>query len=140
MNNMKTFKLENEPKIETGFKIPDHYFENFSIKMMAQLPENEPKVISFFQKRKNSILMVAAILILALMIPILGPSVTNTNEIDTATLENYLTVQSNVNPYDLINELETEDINNIRTQVVLEDETIEDHLSENATMEYLILE
>ncbi len=137
---MKKFKLENEPKIETGFKIPDHYFENFSAKIMEQLPNNEPKVISFFQKRKNSMLMLAAILIVALMIPILSPSPTNTNEIDTITLENYLTVQSNVNPYDLISELETEDINNIKTQVVLEDEAIEEHLSENANPEYLILE
>lgn len=137
---MKTFKLENEPKIETGFKIPDHYFENFSKKMMEHVPVNEPKVISFFQKRRKTILMAAAILVLALMIPLLSPSVTNTNEIDTITLENYLTVQSNVNPYDLISELETEDINDIKTQVVLEDETIEDHLSENANLEYLILE
>ena len=30
---MKTFKLENKPKIESGFKIPEHYFENFSVEM-----------------------------------------------------------------------------------------------------------
>jgi hypothetical protein len=48
---MKTFKLENEPKIETGF-ITEHYFENFSIKMMEQLPNNEPKVISIFKRKK----------------------------------------------------------------------------------------
>ncbi|RTY68283.1 MULTISPECIES: hypothetical protein [unclassified Flavobacterium] len=138
---MKTFKLENEPKIETGFKIPDHYFENFSAKMMKQLPIEEPKVISIFQKRKNRILMVAAILVIALMIPVLSPSASNPNEIDTLTLENYLTYQSSVNPYDLISELETEDINNIKADnEVLEDEAIEDHLSENANLEHLLLE
>ncbi|RTY87700.1 hypothetical protein [Flavobacterium sp. RSP15] len=138
---MKTFKLENEPKIETGFKIPDHYFENFSAKMLKQLPIEEPKVISIFQKRKNSILLVAAILVIALMIPVLSPSVNNPNEIDTLTLENYLTDQSNVNPYDLISELETEDINNIKADnEVLEDDVIEDHLSENANLEHLLLE
>ncbi|MFV8347048.1 hypothetical protein [Flavobacterium sp. ZB4P13] len=138
---MKTFKLENEPKIETGFKTPDHYFENFSIKMMEQLPKNEPKVISIFQKRKTLIMMaVAAILVLALMIPILSPSSTNTKELDAAALENYITYQSNVNQYDLISVLETEDINNIKTGIVLEDETIEDHLSVNSNLENLILE
>ncbi|RTY82184.1 hypothetical protein EKL99_09490 [Flavobacterium sp. ZB4P23] len=138
---MKTFKLENEPKIETGFKIPDHYFENFSAKMMKQLPIEEPKVFSIFQKRKNRILMVAAILVIALMIPVLSPSASNPNEIDTLTLENYLTYQSSVNPYDLISELETEDINNIKADnEVLEDEAIEDHLSENANLEHLLLE
>lgn len=137
---MKTFKLENEPKIETGFKTPDHYFENFSIKMMEQLPKNEPKVISIFQKRKTLIMMAAAILVLALMIPILSPSSTNTKELDATALENYITYQSNVNQYDLISVLETEDINNIKTGIVLEDETIEDHLSVNSNLENLILE
>ncbi|MFV5701962.1 hypothetical protein ACM55F_08815 [Flavobacterium sp. XS2P12] len=137
---MKTFKLENEPKIETGFKTPDHYFENFSIKMMEQLPKNEPKVISIFQKRKTLIMMAAAVLVLALMIPILSPSSTNTKELDAAALENYITYQSNVNQYDLISVLETEDINNIKTGIVLEDEAIEDHLSTNSNLENLILE
>lgn len=137
---MKTFKLENEPKIETGFKTPDHYFENFSIKMMEQLPKNEPKVISIFQKRKTLIMMAAAVLILALMIPILSPSSTNTQELDAVALENYITYQSNVNQYDLISVLETEDINNIKTGIVLEDEAIEDHLSTNSNLENLILE
>ena len=137
---MKTFKLENEPKIETGFKTPDHYFENFSIKMMEQLPKNEPKVISIFQKRKTLIMMAAAILVLALMIPILSPSSTNTKELDAAALENYITYQSNVNQYELISVLETEDINNIKTGIVLGDDAIEDHLSTNSNLENLILE
>ncbi|RDI52518.1 hypothetical protein [Flavobacterium glaciei] len=137
---MKTFKLENEPKIETGFKTPEHYFENFSIKMMEQLPTDEPKVISIFQKRKTLILSVAAVLILALMIPILSPSSTNTQELDAVALENYITYQSNVNQYDLISVLETEDINNIKTGIVIEDEAIEDHLSTNSNLENLISE
>lgn len=137
---MKTFKLENEPKIETGFKTPDHYFENFSIKMMEQLPKNEPKVISIFQKRKTLILLVAAVLVLALMIPVLSPSLKDTKELDATALENYITYQSNVNQYDLISVLETEDINNLKTGIVLEDETIEDHLSVNSNLENLILE
>jgi hypothetical protein len=138
---MKTFKLENEPKIEPGFKTPDHYFENFSIKMMEQLPASEPKVISIFQKRKLLIMLsTAAVLILALLIPILSPTESNTKELDTVAIENYITYQSNVNQYDLINGLETEDIEKINSSIVLEDETIEDHLSTNSNLENLILE
>ena len=138
---MKTFKLENEPKIEPGFKTPDHYFENFSIKMMEQLPVSEPKVISIFQKRKLLILLsTAAVLIFALLIPILSPTESNTKELDTVAIENYITYQSNVNQYDLINGLETEDIEEINSSIVLEDETIEDHLSTNSNLENLILE
>lgn len=138
---MKTFKLENEPKIEPGFKTPDHYFENFSIKMMEQLPASEPKVISIFQKRKLLILLsTAAVLIFALLIPILSPTESNTKELDTVDIENYITYQSNVNQYDLIIGLETEDIEKINSSIVLEDETIEDHLSTNSNLENLILE
>lgn len=137
---MKTFKLENEPKIESGFKIPDDYFDDFSIKMMDQLSTSEPKVISIFQKRKNLFLMVAAVLVLALMIPFINNSNTNKQEIDTAILENYITYQSNVNQYDLINVLETEDISKIKISMAIEDKAIEDVLSVNSNLENLILE
>ena len=137
---MKTFKLENEPKIESGFKIPDNYFDDFSIKMMDQLSTSEPKVISIFQKRKNLFLMIAAVLVLALMIPFINNSNTNKQEIDTAILENYITYQSNVNQYDLINVLETEDISKIKISMAIEDKAIEDVLSVNSNLENLILE
>ncbi|WP_426094563.1 hypothetical protein [Flavobacterium sp. DSR2-3-3] len=137
---MKAFKLENEPKIETGFKTPDDYFENFSVKMMEQLPASEPKVISIFQKRKNILLMVAAVLVIALMIPYLNYSTTSSQALDRIALENYINYQSNVNQYDLIRVLETEDINNMNTSIVLEDEAIEDVLSANSNLENLILE
>ena len=137
---MKAFKLENEPKIETGFKTPDDYFENFSVKMMEQLPASEPKVISIFQKRKNILLMVAAVLVIALMIPYLNYSTANSQALDRIALENYINYQSNVNQYDLMRVLETEDINNMNTSIVLEDEAIEDVLSANSNLENLILE
>lgn len=137
---MKTFKLENEPKIKSGFKIPDDYFDDFSIKMMDQLSTSEPKVISIFQKRKNLFLMIAAVLVLALMIPFINNSNTNKQEIDTAILENYITYQSNVNQYDLINVLETEDISKIKISMAIEDKAIEDVLSVNSNLENLILE
>lgn len=139
---MKAFKLENEPKIESGFKTPEHYFENFSEKIMSQLPEREPKVISLFQRNKKIFMMVAAVLIIALLIPIFYTSTVNVNrnEIDTATLENYLSYQSNINQYDLINVLETDEIDNINTTIALEDATIEDILASNANLEHLIIE
>mgnify|MGYP000420302952 FL=1 len=137
---MKTFKLENEPKIESGFKIPDNYFDDFSIKMMDQLSTSEPKVISIFQKRKGLFMMAAAILILALMVPVFNNLSTTKKELDSAALENYITYQSNVNQYDLISILETEDITNMSSGIVLEDQVVEDVLSTNSNLENLILE
>lgn len=137
---MKTFKLENEPKIETGFKTPDDYFENFSVKMMEQLPAGEPKIIYIFQKRKNIILMVAAVLVIALMIPNLNYTTASSQALDIIALENYINYQSNVNQYDLMRVLETKDITNMNKSIVLEDEAIEDVLSANSNLENLILE
>jgi hypothetical protein len=137
---MKAFKLENEPKIESGFKTPDHYFDHFSAKVLEQLPENEPKVISIFQKRKTVIMMVAALLILALMIPIYTSISTNSKELDETTLENYLAYQSNLNQYDLISELETEDITKMQPVSTPEDKVIEDILTTNSDVEQLLFE
>ena len=137
---MKTFKLENEPKIETGFKIPANYFDDLSLKIMEQIPTSEPKVISIFQKRKGLFMMAAAILILALMVPVFNNLSTTKKELDSAALENYITYQSNVNQYDLISILETEDITNMSSGIVLEDQVVEDVLSTNSNLENLILE
>ena len=138
---MKEFKLENSTKIETGFITPDNYFENFSDKLMLKLEHPEPKVIPLFRRRKNIILMVAAIFIIALMIPIINSTQTNTTkELDETTLENYLSYQTNVNQYDLINVLNEDDITKISTPVALEDNTIEDILTSNANLEHLIIE
>jgi hypothetical protein len=40
---MKAFKLENEPKIKSGFKL-DHYFDNFSKNLMHELPEKNRRI------------------------------------------------------------------------------------------------
>jgi len=137
---MKAFKLENEPKIESGFKTPDHYFDHLSAKILEQLPKNEPKVISIFQKRRMVIMMVAALLILALMIPIYTSISTNSKELDETTLENYLAYQSNLNQYDLISELETEDITKMQPVSTPEDKVIEDILTTNSDVEQLLFE
>jgi hypothetical protein len=45
-----------------------------------------------------------------------------------------------MNQYDFISELELEDINKIKANIPLEDETIEDLLTTNSDMEHLIIE
>jgi hypothetical protein len=139
---MKAFKLESEPKTESGFKTPENYFENFSEKVMQQLPEKETGVISLYHKNKRIFMAVAAILILALFVPLFNTTPTNSNSdaIDAVALENYLSYQSNINQYDLINDLEYDEIDNIKTTVVLEDATIEEILVSNANLEHLIFE
>lgn len=137
---MKEFKLENEPKIKTGFKTPEHYFENFSVNLLEKLPQNEPKTISLFTRNKKAFIAVAAVLVIALTVPIVYKYVTKSKELDEATLETYLSYQSNLNQYDLIHELDTNDINNLDQNIALGDDTLEDVLASNPNIEHLILE
>lgn len=136
---MKAFKLENEPKIKTGFKTPEHYFDGFSAKFLHQINETEIKVIPLYKRKKNIIFLVAAVLIIGLMIPIVS-NYNTSSELDEATLETYLSYESNLNQYDLIRELDNVDIQKINKNVALEEETLEDILSSNPNIENLISE
>jgi len=136
---MNDFKLDSEPKIKAGFTIPENYFENFSEKILQQLPEEELKVISIFKKHKIWLTAVAAVLVLALGIPPYLLFSINNTELDEATLENYITNQSNISQYDLIALLEKEDLENMKIDLNLEDETLEVLLSTNSNLEQDII-
>lgn len=139
MSIMKTFKLENEPKIESGFKTPEYYFDTFSARVIQQLPTEEPKTISIFSKRKTWLYAAAAILILGLSIPIYNQFKSPSSEIDDATLENYIAYQSSVSNTDLANLLNEEDIQKMSVDLNIEDKTIENELIENKNLEYYLL-
>ena len=83
---------------------------------------------------------VAAVLILTLMSPVYNRLSTKTTELDEATLENYITDESNINQDDLVGLLEAKDIENIKVSVNLEDKAIEDILSTNGNLEHIINE
>ena len=137
---MKKFKLDNNPKISTGFSVPENYFENFSVKLLQELPKNEPKVISIFQKKKKLLFAVAAVLILALSIPIYNALISSNNELDNTSIENYLTYQPNITQYDLISELEDEDLLTLNESSPADNTIIEEHLLKEGNLEQLILE
>jgi hypothetical protein len=138
---MKTFKLENEPKITTGFKTPDHYFDDFSAKVLQQINETkEVKVIPIYKRKNVLAMLAAAVVFIGLLIPIVNNYNNTSKEFDEATLETYLTYQSNLNQYDLIKELDTKDIDKLNKSVALEQETLEDILSSNPNIENLISE
>jgi hypothetical protein len=136
---MKTFKLDNELKIETGFTVPENYFEDFSARMMQQLPENEPKIISIFAKKKTWMYAAAAILVLALSLPIYNNYFSRSSEIDETTLENYITYHSTVSDTDLVNLLDEQDIQKMSVDLNIEDITIENELSQNKNLEQYLL-
>lgn len=140
---MKTFKLDNEPKIASGFKSPENYFDNFQASMIEKLSKepihNEAKVVSIFRKRKTVLMAIAAVLILALMLPVLFRSATSNKELDAATIENYLADEGHINQYDLLGEMDS-DRNTIISTKEIEAQTIEDMLVYNPNFENLVIE
>ena len=137
---MKAFKLENEPKIKSGFKTPENYFDDFSEKVLQQVNQKEVKVIPFYKRKKKISLAAAALIGFALMIPIVNNYRATSNELDEATLETYLSYQSNLSQYDLIQKLDDSDIEKLNNDITLEDETLEDILSTSPNIEHLITE
>lgn len=136
---MKTFKLENEPKIKSGFITPENYFDTFSEKVMQQLSKEDPKTISIFSKRKTWFYAAAAILVLGLTIPVYNNFFIRSSEIDEVTLENYISYHSSVSDTDLANLLDEEDIQKMNLDLNIEYKTIENELSENKNLEYYLL-
>lgn len=136
---MKTFKLEKETKIKTGFTVPENYFENFSAKMMLQLPEQKPQVISIFARRKTWIYAAAAVLVMALSIPVYQYVFKSSSENETMTLENYIAYHTTVSGVDLTYLLDEEDIQKMNIDMNIEDETLENELSTNNNLEQYIL-
>jgi hypothetical protein len=135
---MKTFKLENEPKIKSGFIIPESYFDHFSEKVMQQLPKEEPKVISLFLRRKSWIYAAAAIIGLGLIIPIYNNFDSHSSEINEVILENYIVNKSDISDTELASLLDEEDIQKMSIGLDLEDKSIENELSINTNLEQYI--
>lgn len=136
---MKTFKLETQPKIASGFKTPDNYFDTFSARVLQQLPIEEPKTIFIFSTRKTWLYAAAAILIFGLSIPIYNQFNSASPEIDDASLENYLAYQSSVSDTDLANLLNEEDIQKISVDLNIEDKTLENELTQDENLESYLL-
>ena len=136
---MKEFKLDSEPKITSGFTTPDGYFDTLSEKILVQLPKQEPKVISIFSSRKTWYYTAAAILILMLSIPLYTKFSTHQEEIDTATLENYLAYQSTISEDEIVNLLEQKDLDKMKMELNVDDAAIEDALKSNTNLEQYII-
>lgn len=140
---MKQFDLENNKEIKSGFKVPENYFEQFEAKMMAQIPvEKETKVVSLFYKKQVWISSIAAVLLLAIAIPVYFNMVKE-NNLDAGTIEVYLSQQQGIGITELSKHLTDEDIaeleNNLSINEANSDE-VEDYLSESENLDYYINE
>jgi len=134
---MKDFKLNNYPKINSGFQIPEKYFDTFSDKVMKQLPNQNGKVISIFDRNKRWFFGTAAILVLSLSILITN-QIQNKNQERVLEIENYLAYQSSISTDDIIEFLDKDDIEKIKISNSIDNQTIEEELFKNIDLENYI--
>ena len=136
---MKDFKLDSDKKINSGFKIPDNYFDDFSEKVMQRLPKEEPKVISFYTKNKRWIYSAAAVLVISLSVPIVYQMQNKEQESTANEVESYLINHTNISDDDVVNLLNQEDIEKLKNvNAPIEKEVLEEVLSNNTEIEQYI--
>jgi hypothetical protein len=123
---MNDFKLDNGQKISTGFTTPNDYFDNFTNAIMGQLPVREVKIVPLYKRKPVWLSAAAGFIIIAGLSALYT---TNTaSQPDDAAIENYLVYQANVNSYDLMQNLDQNDIDELEKSIVINDEQIRDYL------------
>lgn len=135
---MTDFKLNNEPKIEPGFNIPENYFDTLSENIFSQLPNKEIKRIGFAEKFKIALLPIAAILIIALSLNIYNRVQIQNQNIESQAIVNYIASESDMHSYEIISLLEEDDIKKIEIDLDIENKIIEDELINNNIEHFVI--
>lgn len=137
---MKPFKLDNDPKITSGFTMPEGYFETFTEKVLPQLPKEEPKVISIFSRKKIWYYAAAAVVVMLLSVPLYHNYTTQSQEVDAVALEDYLYNHTTISNDEIVNLLDKEDLEKIKLELNLEDEALEDILLNTTDIEQYIID
>lgn len=143
LNNMTKFKLDTHTKIETGFKIPDGYFDSLYDRLDLTIEnKEEPKVISFSSHRKKLLYAVAAVLVLAVLIPLVTNAIQTkqTTTISNESIEDYLSSYQTVSNHDVVELLTYEDIQSLEVDMKIDTKEIETILTENDYLEYFLLD
>ncbi|WP_396183111.1 hypothetical protein [Flavobacterium sp.] len=139
---MKSFDLENSPKIKSGFKVPDGYFEEFNAILTEQLAiEVEPKVISFHSRKKVWYSAIAAILLFAISVKVYQNwKVNSSPQLNQDEIENFLSYHPSITTEDLITLLNEEDILAFQKSKTIESDTIENYLLTTESLEYYLID
>ncbi len=138
---MKNFNLDKEPKITSGFKTPEDYFESFSEKMFLKLNFEQPKVISLtdrINQNKKWFFAIAAVFLVTVSILFYTNEKDKMEQKYTAEVENYLTNHSCISDDELVDLLDKEDISKINIDSKLKNDAIEELLIDNADLEQII--
>lgn len=136
---MKKIDL-NTTKINSGFKVPENYFDQFEKRILKELPKKEPKVVSIFYRKQLWISSVAAVLLLVIAIPTYLNSIKTTTVLDSSNIENYLSYQSNFTNFDIIENLTDEDIKELESSLTVNSDDVEAYLLNTQNLDYYLNE
>lgn len=126
MNNLK---LNNENKINSGFKIPDNYFEQFEKKMTNHVQLNHQiKVIPLWKQKRIWFSSIAALLLISVGLPYYFSTNTKNEIIDQEVLESYIVMQPSINSFEIASHLTDEDIKVLEAELALNNQEIEEYL------------
>ena len=132
---MKEFKLENYGKIDSGFKVPENYFDGLSVKILERSVTEVPKVIPLYANKTTWMYAAAAVFVMSLSISFYNSFLANSIAPDHAAIENYLAEQPVISEDLLVDLLEKEDIESLDADLNFEDTAIEEALSHNNNLE-----
>jgi len=137
---MKDFNLHNE-KTNTGFKVPEGYFEEFESKMLDNLMvKKETKVVRLFHRKQIWISSIAAVFVLAIATPVYFNSL-KTVTLENATIENYLVDQTSFTTFDIIDNLNENDIKELEDALAISDKnSVESYLLDTQNLDYYLNE
>ncbi len=124
---MKRFDLDNDPKIEPGFKIPEHYFEQLEAKIMNNLPEKEVIVVSLWQRKSVWVSGAAAVFIISIGTWLFLAQKSTENVISS---QEYLAYENDVTTEDIAMYLSDDDISTVEKELNLYDQESETYINE----------
>ncbi|MBC7439656.1 MAG: hypothetical protein H7250_06710 [Flavobacterium sp.] len=124
---MKKFKIDEYSKKETGFAVPENYFENLESRIFNLIETREVKVNSIFRQPKYWITAIAAIFIIGLFFSI---SFNNSNDESFAN-EEFLTTQTDLTTEDLAEHLTENDLKTLEENLTVYDQEIIDLTKDN---------
>ena len=131
---MKIYNLDNDPKINSGFNVPEDYFESFTVRLPENTIENNTKLISIFSTRK-CIYAVAAVFVMSCSFTLIYQYFNRSNEIENLALDNYIANNAVLNDNDFADLLTDNDIEKLKIDLNLGRKNIEFELYHNENLE-----
>lgn len=141
---MKPLEFKNNTKHDTGFRVPEGYFEAFENQIMQQIPTetgtSNNTVISLFHRKHIWMSSIAAVFVVTIAIPVYFNS-TAKSSLESSAIEHYLVQQQNISTTDIVPHLSDDDISDLAHSLrvsATECDDIETYLSENEHLEYIL--